>query len=234
MKPARDFIDLPLPTESVCRICGAQIDGGTICDDCAQRLAAEQSTLSSQSLEACGMPRRFAESGPSLQDCLTAGRLESGGADRVLKWTWQLSPWVLLLIGPSGTGKSALAAAIMRKLMNQWMVSRWVSCLDWAARCQDAIGHEGVEAEFWPVASSRAVLVFDDLVAGGDRSIPEWQRTMVLRLVDKRWRDELPTIITTNETGQTLAASYGQRLVDRLADGVVVKFSGKSFRGAER
>lgn len=132
----------------------------------------------------------------------------------------------LVLLGPVGTGKTGSALALLRD--------------DW-------ISH-GQEVQFWPVVDllrglrpdggldvERLMrvprLLLDDL--GAERPT-DWTAEQMYGLVNRRWLDQLPTIVTSNLEPAALAEAVGERLFSRLiGDGaVVVKLAGKDRRRA--
>ena len=76
-----------------------------------------------------------------------------------------------------------------------------------------------------------SLLIIDDL--GAERG-NEWTGERLYLIVNRRWLDGLPTIVTTNLTlGATgeLLAQIGERTYSRLAHGAVaIKMTGKDLR----
>jgi DNA replication protein DnaC len=71
-------------------------------------------------------------------------------------------------------------------------------------------------------------LVIDDL--GAEKS-SEWAREILYLIIDKRYSDLLPTIITSNLSPKELAEKLDDRLVSRLMeDAIVIKIDGKDHR----
>lgn len=70
------------------------------------------------------------------------------------------------------------------------------------------------------------VLVLDDL---GSTRINEWQREILLAVVDERWQHARPTVITSNL--DDFDGALGDRLTSRLGDGAtVVTLEGEDLR----
>jgi DNA replication protein DnaC len=70
------------------------------------------------------------------------------------------------------------------------------------------------------------VLILDDL---GSNRINEWQREILLSVVDERWQHARPTAITSNM--ENFDVALGERLTSRLGDGAtVVILEGPDFR----
>jgi DNA replication protein DnaC len=150
---------------------------------------------------------------------------------------------MLLLIGPTGSGKSHLAWGVVRALklgraeQGRGLVCRVVDHADLNAqtRPRPDDGHVGaldrcIDAE---------LLVLDDLAA---TRATEWTEETLYRLVEARHRVKAPTVVTTNHpirrpagVGERspLERAVGDRLASRLLDAVVVALTGPDRRLAE-
>jgi DNA replication protein DnaC len=138
---------------------------------------------------------------------------------------------MLLLIGPTGSGKSHLAWGVVRALklgraeQGRGLVCRVVDHADLNAqtRPRPDDGHVGaldrcIDAE---------LLVLDDLAA---TRATEWTEETLYRLVEARHRVKAPTVVTTNHP---IRRPAGDRLASRLLDAVVVALTGPDRRLAE-
>ncbi|MCY1283278.1 DNA replication protein DnaC [compost metagenome] len=75
------------------------------------------------------------------------------------------------------------------------------------------------------------LLLIDELGAQGGT---EFERQSLHQIIDTRYRNMLPTIITSNLPGGELSAYIGDRALDRLREngGQAVAFDWESARGA--
>lgn len=129
----------------------------------------------------------------------------------------------VVLLGPAGSGKSRLAAAVCRRVLERGPDRvRWWTEADLLDACRPGGSGEGG-------ARTVEVLVLDDL---GASAPTEWGVAQLLAIVDARWRDELPTIATTNCASRVdLADRIGERTVSRLAGGALtLRLSGADRR----
>jgi DNA replication protein DnaC len=129
----------------------------------------------------------------------------------------------VVMLGPAGSGKSRLAAAVCRRVLDRSPDRvRWWTEADLLDACRPGGAGEGG-------ARTVEVLVLDDL---GASAPTEWGVAQLLAIVDARWRDELPTIATTNCASRVdLADRIGERTVSRLAGGALtLRLSGADRR----
>lgn len=134
----------------------------------------------------------------------------------------------LFLYGGAGTGKTyqmlgipAVVAA--RDLPAGFVFLRAVDYLDGQmnADFQD-------KERLYKEALDAQLLLLDDLFAGGDH---KRSASDLYRLLDARFIDERPTVMTCNLAGKALQNAMGERLMDRLRESVVyVKLDGESRR----
>lgn len=167
-----------------------------------------------------GVPRKF----------LGADVGVLSGAARVVArdWTGERS---LVLRGDVGTGKTYLACALLRQRLERGQTGRFVSVSDLMdeikARFGDGAGEQS-EAYFDRLAGE-PFLVLDDVGAEFDSL---WSAQRVAALIDRRYRSEAPTILTTNMTHRELAERYTKRTADRLREWVWAELTGPSLRRA--
>lgn len=134
-------------------------------------------------------------------------------------WTWGCGN--LLLLGPTGSGRSTAAAVLYRRLLaigvrdggEAWERARflaWFHAGDLAeARREHALG-KGEAPELGRAARAR-LLVLDD--AGWEQD--PFVCSMVLK---ERYELGVPTIITSGKTESELIAHYGAAVVRRMTE----------------
>ena len=142
---------------------------------------------------------------PPLYQDTDPKRLPQGPLAKVMAWS---GPKGLLLHGETGTGKTR-AVWLRLRLANE-RGARFLAL--------DSAGfQEGLYAKFsegmgdmkcWLGYLSKLPLLFiDDL----DKAVfKEWVASELFAVLDRRARAKLPTIITTNATGPTLAKLLGR------------------------
>lgn len=159
-------------------------------------------------LKTDGVPKRFRRAMP-MADVTEA-------TENVAIWR-KTGGWCLMLSGPTGVGKSFAAAkwlwdhAVARRRRPHPMASRrWYPAVLLARLSQF---DEEIEE-----LNTRATLVIDDLgVEYADKTGNF--RSRLDYLLDARYSEERPTIITTNLSPDHVSSRYGVRIVDRIRDG---------------
>jgi len=143
----------------------------------------------------------------------------------------------LLLVGPTGTGKSTAAYAISEHLVGTLeQPGRFVSAT--AMLTSFSFGHEGRSAaDVLADYSDAPILVIDDLGSGND-GMSDHQKRSLWSLIDARWANGRHTIITSNMSikrtrdGDGLRELLGESAWDRVGDSLTLAtFDGRSFRG---
>jgi DNA replication protein DnaC len=172
-------------------------------------------SLAAQRTWAAEVPPRFA--GATLDDLERIAE-QAVVADDVRRWA--AGPWrdgvSLLLMGPTGTGKTHIAFAAAREVVAHgvslayWNLTQLSADLDWrSAGHRDALDR----------AKQVGLLVLDDLGVEGDN---DWMRSHVYDILDARWTHDRPTAITSNLLPATIAERVGERTYSRLIDGAAV------------
>lgn len=121
----------------------------------------------------------------------------------------------LLLLGPTGVGKTFQAYGAIRDLAVTGIRARWVAAS--AADIYAALRprHQvDSETEFQRFAGADVLLV-DDL---GAAKASDWTEEVNYRLINHRYENEKPTLITSNVTPAQLGHALGDRVGSRLSE----------------
>lgn len=122
----------------------------------------------------------------------------------------------LVFSGMPGTGKSHLAAAILKGIMPKY-VGRYTTAMGVirAIRATWRRDSERSESEVLYRIASLPLLVIDEL---GVQYGTEGEQTVLFDVLDRRYRDMAPTILLTNQDTKGLREFIGDRSFDRLRE----------------
>ncbi|HCA84137.1 MAG TPA: ATP-binding protein [Streptomyces sp.] len=121
----------------------------------------------------------------------------------------------LLLVGATGTGKTHQAYGAIRSLIATGVGVRWqaTTAADLYADLRPRLGHDP-ERKLMDLARC-PLLILDDL---GAAKSSEWTEELTYRLINRRYNEMLPTLITTNLAISDLRGAVGDRVASRLAE----------------
>ena len=130
----------------------------------------------------------------------------------------------VLLIGDVGTGKTHLAAAIVIELISQNTPAMFMTSIDLFSVLRD---FESQKDRLKKIKSV-PLLVIDDL---GKEKITDWNREQLFTIINTRYENYLPVVITSNDTTEELERNVGGAIYSRLCEMcVLVNMSGKDYR----
>ena len=136
----------------------------------------------------------------------------------------------LMLYGEPGNGKTHAVSCIANYLMLRGIPTICVSInkmLERIKKTYSSYGKEGEETVLKSL-SNADLLIIDDL---GTEQISEWSQAKIYNIIDARYRNELPIIVTTNIKVTDLEEMYHKRTYDRLMEMCTPVLSdGKSIR----
>ncbi|HET7480695.1 MAG TPA: ATP-binding protein [Rubrobacteraceae bacterium] len=139
----------------------------------------------------------------------------------------------LYFCGDVGTGKTHLAVAVMNELISRRRVpALFVTVPELLDNMRGAYNDPGRDIDEWMAAVKNAdLLLLDDL--GAERA-NEWVRERIFVIVNHRYREELPTIFTSNIGPKDLASQLGERTASRII-GMCdwISLEGEDYREAE-
>ncbi|MEU9470480.1 ATP-binding protein [Streptomyces avermitilis] len=122
----------------------------------------------------------------------------------------------LLLLGATGTGKTHQAYGAIRELAITGVAATWVvtTAADMYAALRPRHGIDS-EAEFRHYRNA-SVLLVDDL--GAERKPTEFTEEINFRLINWRYENHLPTLITSNLVPKEISERLGDRVTSRLIE----------------
>jgi DNA replication protein DnaC len=131
----------------------------------------------------------------------------------------------LLIAGPRGTGKDHLAVAALRVVALDHGVSvEWVDGESLWQQQRDGIDSGAREADLVARYATPTVLLISDPVRVS-APLTDAQRSLLWRIVDRRYRDLRPTWVTANVVNEAeLGERVSPQISDRMRDGAVCVF----------
>lgn len=153
---------------------------------------------------------------------------KTDGAHQVREWADAGAPGSLLLRGGPGRGKTHLAVAAARVLIERGIACRFVQAAALLDDLKASIPTDSTAAVESRYRSAR-VLVLDDI---GAARPTEWARDRISALIEARMNNEAPTLITSDKNAEELIRmGYDERMVSRLRTYTVVQVGGDDMRG---
>lgn len=138
---------------------------------------------------------------------------------------------VLILTGPTGTGKTHLACAIANTVMRLHSASAsFGTVTDYTRGVKSAFQKDSGKSEQALIADLANVdlLIMDEV---GQRAT-EYDQQLVFEVVNRRYADMRPMVLMSNLPEEELIAHLGERVSDRLRDvGTFLAMDWPSYRG---
>lgn len=206
----------------MCEVCQEEFDAEIRKRESKQAEEKKQERLDHPEiwLKRYGVPQRF-------MDC----SLETFKGGEKIKEAMRLFPeHSVLLSGPTGSGKTHLAVAALRGMVQrdeikskstpEWTAvdqcdALFITVPDLLLNIRSCFAKNEDEGRLVDRFATAGVLILDDL--GADK-VTEWTTTTLYLIIDRRYRDLMPTIITTNLSIQQIEEQYGARIASRLTD----------------
>ncbi|MFZ2172370.1 MAG: ATP-binding protein [Methylococcaceae bacterium] len=135
----------------------------------------------------------------------------------------------LILSGKAGTGKSHLALAIAQSIMPKH-TSMYLNALDAVRMIRDTWrkGSEQSETDVLNLLGFIDLLVIDEV---GVQNGTENEQVLMFDIINRRYRDMMPTIFLTNLGTKGFSEFLTERSYDRLREnGIWVTFEWESYR----
>jgi DNA replication protein DnaC len=135
---------------------------------------------------------------------------------------------IIGLIGNRGTGKTRLAAEVMRD--HDRIFGRYTTAMGLFLRIRSTYGKKGSESEASIVEelSKAPLLILDEIQERGNT---EWEDRLLTHVLDARYGEMRPTILIANLTREALRNQLGESINSRLIEtGGILEMTGPSHR----
>ncbi len=174
----------------------------------------------------CLREKRILRELPPLYHRATLADFNLDVRDRIEDWARDPGCG-LLLAGGTGTGKTYLAAAVLRRHMEQGHRAAFRRCPEFYSALRDVYRTGDAEASVTEPLYGTPLLVLDDVGAG---SLSDYERRSTLEVLDQRMNRMLPTVVTTNWSIGKIAELLDERIASRLAAFTALELQGHDQR----
>lgn len=200
-------------------------DGKPAYDTCpACRLEAEERAIADR-VHRAGVPLNLCSA--TLESWVAESEADESHLEQIKAFI-RAKRGFLVMLGDLGTGKTHLAAAAVRYFKSAWFIKQSELLRKLRDTYRDKAAIDPVDR-----AQDADLLVLDEmgLSAGGRDELP-----MLHDVLDHRYNELKPTILTGNITLNQLQSVVGERMADRLRESAfaVLVFGGTSRRREAR
>ncbi len=228
----------PPPAPSICHRCGASTPPKDVpiigwrqqdfCDKCAEIIAEEREKKETEARRKMTMETYLAQSGIMRGilaqmtfekfDPQPAGRAHEIAKEYAEKFGKETTRG-LLFYGRAGSGKTHLACAITRYIIEQKRIQvKFTRIVDLLAEIRKTFDENEQyrtenESELIHRYTSVPLLVIDDL---GAEKTTDWVRQILYQIIDERWLEQKPLIITSNLNLDEIEARFEERIASRI------------------
>lgn len=183
---------------------------------CAKREKFETELRYQRTLRSSGLPKEYYDKTFDNYDATNNTDAVNKIKQYLLEKAWQEGKG-LILIGPTGTGKTHLVAAILQYLAKHDVYVLFVFVPDFLDELREMYredySDDVEEEDKFELVKTVRVLILDDL---GTERITDWTREKITQLINYRYSNALPIIATTNLSPSELKVRLGERAYSRL------------------
>ncbi|MDX2175092.1 MAG: ATP-binding protein [Candidatus Sumerlaeia bacterium] len=167
-------------------------------------------------LAAAEIPARYRDK--SFGNFRAASPAHRAVRDTAMSWAESYHPVEsqgLILKGGTGCGKTHLALAILRVVVEHGHTGLYVNFSDLLTRLRETYGDASAEteAEVLGKVNTPELVVLDDL---GAENTTDWVRDRLYLIINRRYESQRSVVLTTNCTIAELDQRLGKRTVSRL------------------
>ncbi len=172
-------------------------------------------------LESSGIPQKYRQC--NFENFLVSSQNQSQVmAKKIVKNYAEKFPAVnegLLIMGPAGVGKTHLASALCLELIKKGITCKFVDFRELLHNFWDLQEVPEEREAMFQTLVQVPLLVLDDF---GSRRMNQWEEDFIYRLINKRYEEEMPLVLTTSFMDEpvgkeeSLEERIGYRLRSRL------------------
>lgn len=229
----------PAPPPSSCKRCGASVPPKNVpilgwrqqdhCDACAEVLANEREKREMEEHRKVTIENYLIRSGivRGIFAQMTFGSFDNSHKGRAFEIAKEYADSFgrettsgLMFYGKAGSGKTHLAIAIARHIIEQKQIQvRFIRIVDLLSEIRKTFDENEQyrtenESDLMHRYVSAPLLVIDDL---GAEKTTDWVRQILYQIIDERWIEQKPIIVTSNLNLEELEARFEERISSRVA-----------------
>ncbi len=179
----------------------------------------------------CQIPARVARHIPTLYRSARLADFKVTTIERVMEFFSKPDSLGLLISGPTGVGKTYLAAAITRELIEIREESLFLEVSRLYSELRGCMKRDESEESLIAQYVNARWLVLDDFGAG---ALTDFERRYALDLLNGRANAKRKTILTTNLQLEEIAEKVDERIASRLSGFDYIEAQGKDRRAQSR
>jgi DNA replication protein DnaC len=127
----------------------------------------------------------------------------------------------LIFMGSCGTGKDHLSVSVARAALSFGLTVRYTRGALLCNECRRSMLENAIDVPEEILKTD--LLVISDIEPNSTKPATDFEERALLELIDYRYTEMLPTVISTNKMSRTaLSKTIGERTVDRLWHGAVL------------
>lgn len=174
--------------------------------------------------------KRFEDSTFETFNCRSGAEKAFEMAQRYVREFELWGPQSLLVWGVPGNGKSHLAAAVKNDLHKKGHIVIFQSVPELLGRIKSTFNRHSRDSEdqIMKALLTCDLLILDDI---GAEKLTDWVQDVMFRIIDGRYRKELPILYTSNLRPKELAGQVSDRTYDRINEtSVLIENKATSYR----
>jgi DNA replication protein DnaC len=164
---------------------------------------------------------------PALYRNARLGDFKNSTIERLVEFFSNPDSLGLLIYGPTGVGKTYLAAAITRALLERGQEIIFLEVPRLYSELRDCMKRDESEESLIAQYVNVRWLVLDDFGAG---ALTDFERRYALDLLNRRGNAKRRTILTTNLQLEEIAEKLDERIASRLSGFDQIEAQGKDRR----
>ena len=197
-----------------CEFCNKIIEDGEYCSPKCETFKLRREKMP-EYLKSCGVNKLFLN--------VSYDNIESSIKNKIEKFQDN----ILFITGKPGVGKTHTAISIIvKKATEDIRVSRFVNLSSLMIDIRQAI-KDDEERYILQKYKKNVILILDDI---GAEKISDYAASIMYHIIDYRYSQLLPTVITSNYNLDELSRLYNDRLTSRIASGIVIRMNGNDRR----